>query len=86
MKKHTKNDNKPTAIAPAPAAPSSPDPQILTLSDLCKRWRVAYKTVHNAIREGRLHVFRVGTRAYRVTLEEVLRFEHEERGAAKGAA
>ena len=53
------NDNKP----------------VYTVNELCDRWRVARKTLLEAIRSGRLKAFKVGERVYRVSYDEVVRYE-----------
>lgn len=51
------------------------DPVVMTIVELCARWKCSPKTVYEAIDEKRLHVFRIGKRAFRVTLAEVIRYE-----------
>lgn len=48
---------------------------VLTVSELCARWKCTRKTVTDAIHAGRLKAFRLGQRAYRISLAEVERFE-----------
>ena len=55
------------AIAEAPA--------VLTVTELCTRWKCTRNTVLDAIKDGRLRAFNLGVRAYRVSLLEVERFE-----------
>lgn len=50
---------------------------VLTITDLMKRWKCARKTILDAVKRRELAVFKVGERVYRVTLEEVLRYERE---------
>jgi excisionase family DNA binding protein len=59
--------------------------QVFTLAELTKRWKCARKTILEAIHRGDIHAFRIGNRAYRVTRDEVVRYEtHAEQ--AEGAA
>ena len=51
-------------------------PTVLTVAELCARWKVNRKTVLAKIAAGDLRAFRVGERAYRVPMSEVLRIEH----------
>lgn len=57
---------------------------VLTVSDLMRRWKCGQKAVLEAIHRGDLPAFKVGKRAYRVTLKEIERYEsaHAKRGAA----
>lgn len=48
---------------------------VLTVTELCRRWKCDRHSILDAIREGRLNAFRIGKRAYRVALPEVLRYE-----------
>ena len=57
-------------------------PEIMTVSDLCKRWRCTRRSVLAKIHSGELRAFRIGERAFRIQLAEVLRFE---KGADKAA-
>jgi excisionase family DNA binding protein len=54
---------------------------VLTVSELCARWKCTRKSVLDLIHEGRLHAFRLGKRSYRVALVEVLRWELERKAA-----
>lgn len=56
--------------------------QTFTVNDLMIRWRCPRKSILEAIHERRLKAFRVGKRIYRVTLDEVLRFEQAKAIAA----
>lgn len=50
----------------------------LTVRELCARWKVTRKIVLARIHdagERKLHAFRVGDRAYRIAMSEVLRWE-----------
>lgn len=53
------NDNKP----------------VITINELMERWGCARKTVLDAIKRGSLKAFKPGDRVWRITMEEVLRFE-----------
>ncbi len=52
-----------------------PAAAVLTVNDLMLRWKCTRKAILDAIRERRLAAFRVGKRVFRVTLEEVTRYE-----------
>lgn len=54
---------------------------VLTVTELCRRWKCDRHGILDAIRDGRLHAFRIGKRAYRVPLPEVLRYELERKVA-----
>lgn len=54
----------------------------LKVSELMSRWNCARKTVLDAIREGRLSAFKVGRAHWRISLDEVLRYESDQRGQA----
>jgi hypothetical protein len=73
------NDNQPTPIIPT-------EP-VFTITELMKRWKCTRKSILDAVHRGELEVFKIGSRTYRVTLAEVLRFEKES-GAktSRGAA
>jgi excisionase family DNA binding protein len=51
--------------------------EVLTLSDLMLRWKTSRKTVLALIHAGRLRAFKIGTRVYRVTADEVERYQQE---------
>ena len=51
---------------------------VLTVNDLMARWKCTRKVVLAAIRTKRIHAFRPGGRVFRVTLDEVLRYERAE--------
>ena len=61
---------------------SNDNDQVFTVTELMARWKAARKTVLALIHEERLRAFRLGERAYRVTLAEVLRYEAEHVKAA----
>ena len=69
----TQNDNEPTE-------------PVLTITDLMKRWKCARKTILAAVDRGELKVFKVGDRVYRITMEEVLRYEREHHSKKTKAA
>ncbi len=48
---------------------------VFTITELMARWKVARKTILDQIRNGKLRAFRVGERSYRVTMDEVMRYE-----------
>lgn len=58
--------------------PRNDNAETLTVTELTRRWRCDGKRIYEAIHEGRLTAFRVGKRAYRVTIAEVERFERGE--------
>jgi excisionase family DNA binding protein len=51
------------------------EPDVLTLTELCARWKTTRKTLLAKIHAGELHAFKVGERAYRVAMREVMRYE-----------
>lgn len=53
-----------------------------TVDELAARWRVGRNSVIAAIREGKLHAFKVGKRVWRITAAEVERYEAARNGAA----
>lgn len=62
---------------------SSNDNQaVLTVSELAKRWRCTRKSVLQKIHAGQLHAFRIGERAFRVSMSEVMRHENGRHRAA----
>jgi excisionase family DNA binding protein len=48
---------------------------VLTVSELAERWRCTRRSVLQKIHAGELHAFRIGERAFRVAMVEVLRHE-----------
>lgn len=55
---------------------SSNDNQaVLTVSELAERWRCTRKSVLQKIHANQLHAFRIGERAFRIAMSEVLRHE-----------
>lgn len=57
------------------AGRSNDNQPVLTVSDLMRRWKCDRKTILSAIGAGRLRAFKPGARSYRVTIEEVKRYE-----------
>jgi excisionase family DNA binding protein len=55
------------------------DPVWLTVSQLCRRWQLGRKTIYKFIDAEILPVWKVGSRLYRVAIEDVLRFEAKNR-------
>lgn len=55
---------------------------VLTLTELCARWRCTRHSILAKIHAGELKAFRVGERTYRVAIDEVLRIERGEGQAA----
>jgi excisionase family DNA binding protein len=60
--------------------------QVLTVSDIERRWKCNRKTVYDAIKSGALGAFKPGDRVYRVTMDEVQRYEREHRTKKTKAA
>jgi excisionase family DNA binding protein len=56
--------------------------QVLTVADIEKRWKCNRRTVYDLIKSGKLVAFTPGARTYRVTLEEVQRYERKNGRAA----
>ncbi len=48
---------------------------VYTIAELAARWRCSRHTIMAAIREARLHAFKIGGRVYRVRRDEVERYE-----------
>jgi excisionase family DNA binding protein len=55
---------------------------VLTVTELCQRWKCSRRSVLDSIRAGKLDAFRLGERAYRIRMEEVLRVELNREKAA----
>lgn len=51
--------------------------QTFTVPELAQRWKCDRRSILEAIAENRLHAFRIGKRVWRISLEEVLRFESD---------
>jgi excisionase family DNA binding protein len=51
----------------------------LTVSQLCRRWQLARKTIYKFIDAKTLPAWKVGTHLYRVAIEDVLRVEAQSR-------
>jgi excisionase family DNA binding protein len=47
----------------------------LSVKAVAHRWDISTATVYNLIRSGELRAFRIGTRGYRVGVEELERWE-----------
>jgi len=62
---------------PAPPEPASDQRGALTIPQLMRRWSTSRNTIVAAIKAGRLHAFKIGTRVYRVPESEILRYERE---------
>ena len=54
-------------------------PAWLTVSQLCRRWQLARKTIYKFIDAKTLPAWKVGSHLYRVAIEDVLRFEAQNR-------
>ena len=54
-------------------------PTWLTVSQLCRRWQLSRKTIYKFIDAKILPAWKVGSRLYRVAIEDVLRFEAQSR-------
>jgi excisionase family DNA binding protein len=48
---------------------------VLTVNELCERWHCARRTIMDAIHDGKLKAFKVGKRWYRISMDEVKRYE-----------
>lgn len=62
---------------------SNDNEAVFTIAELVARWKTSRRSLYDAIAAGALRPFTIGRRVYRVTLEEVQRFERER---ARGAA
>lgn len=62
--------------------PAADEPKTYSVPELAKRWRMHRHTITTAIRAGRLQVFKVGERHYRIREAEVLRYEQERQAVA----
>jgi len=51
------------------------EPAVFTVTDLCKRWKCDRHTVLDLIHDGHIKAFKLGKRAFRVTLHEVTKHE-----------
>lgn len=58
-----------------------PAEPVLTVNDLMVRWKCTRKIILAAIAENRLAAFKVGTRVFRVTVAEVMRYEQARKAA-----
>ena len=58
-------------------------PAWLTVSQLSHRWQLARKTIYKFIDAETLPAWKVGSRLYRVAIEDVLRFEAQKRRPLK---
>jgi excisionase family DNA binding protein len=61
------------------AVASASDPAWLTVSQLCRRWQLDRKTVYKFIDANVLPAWKVGSHLYRVAVDDVLRFEAQNR-------
>lgn len=52
----------------------------LKISELMTRWQCCRKTVLDAIKAGRLNAFKPAGNHWRIPLDEVLRFESDQKG------
>ena len=57
------------------------DSPILTVKMVSSGWKCRPAIVYSLVASGKLRAFRLGTRAYRVRLEEVERYEREQEAA-----
>ncbi len=48
---------------------------VMTVSELAKRWKCTRRSVLQKIHSKQLYAFRIGDRAFRIAMSEVLRFE-----------
>jgi excisionase family DNA binding protein len=51
------------------------DNQALKVSDVMARWKCSRKSVLDAIKAKRLHAFKVGNSHWRISLDEITRYE-----------
>jgi len=51
--------------------------QALKVSDLMRRWKCSRKSVLDAIKAERLQAFKVAAKHWRISLDEVIRYEKE---------
>ena len=58
-------------------------PAWLTIAQLCQRWQLGRKTIYKFIDSRILPAWKVGTRLYRVSVADVLRFEERNRLPSK---
>jgi excisionase family DNA binding protein len=58
-------------------------PAWMTVSQLSHRWQLARKTIYKFIDAKTLPAWKVGSRLYRIAIEDVLRFEAQKRRSAK---
>ena len=56
-------------------------PDTFTVSTLMQRWSCDRNTILTAIHEKRLKAFKLGKRAYRISRDEVLRYEQAQEAA-----
>lgn len=56
---------------------------VLTVTDVMRRWHCSRQLVLEVIHAGKLAAFRIGTRNYRVRLDEVERYERAAATAAE---
>lgn len=54
---------------------SNDNEAVLTVTELAARWKCTRKTVLAKIHAHQLHAFRIGERAFRIAMSEVLRHE-----------
>jgi excisionase family DNA binding protein len=57
--------------------PTANNNPALKISELMSRWQCCRKTVLDAIKDGRLSAFKVGRAHWRISLDEVTRYESE---------
>lgn len=58
--------------------PANDQDAVLTVTELMARWKCTRRSVLEAIHAGKLKAFRIGERSYRVTMQEVMRYERAE--------
>lgn len=66
--------------APTKIDTTAPESPFLTAAELQKRWRVSAMYLHRLRAAGRLSVMRIGKRAVRYAMADVLRIEAESAG------
>jgi excisionase family DNA binding protein len=59
--------------------------QALKVSGLMKRWQCSRKSVLDAIKAGRLKAFKVGHAHWRISLDEVARYENDHQSSQEAS-
>lgn len=64
-----------------PITEAPPRREVLTVAQIAERWGCDPKGIRKLITDGKLVGFRIGARKFRVTLDELLRYEREGKAA-----